>query len=195
MSAIRKNLNKACTVFLTSSLFPFILRTGYTPFIHDLNYLFQDHIPLLPAMLYLDTALSITAFPMLVRILYEIDIARTKLGTLTITSGAEIDAITWCLLAVIMAIVRNNDQIVIIAIIPIIGAIIYVIFMISIGKILLSKLVCLIEQEKDLTISILAIVLSIVMLSSWLQIILKYMLFFENLSLDPLFLVENFLIR
>ncbi len=67
--------------------------------------------------------------------------------------------------------------------------------MISIGKRLLSKLVCPIEQEKDLTISILAIVLSIVMLSSWLQIILKYMLFFENLSLDPLSLVENFLIR
>lgn len=124
-------------------------------------------------MLYLGTALSITAFPMLAGILYESGIARTKLGTLTITSGEEIDAITWCLLAVIMAIVRNNDKIVIIAIIPIIGAIIYVIFMISIGKRLLSKLVCPIEQEKDLTISILAIVLSIVMLSSWLQIILN----------------------
>ncbi|MBT8506455.1 hypothetical protein B1F79_02245 [Coxiella-like endosymbiont of Rhipicephalus sanguineus] len=147
-----------------SSLFPLILRTGYTPFIHDLNYLFQDRILLLPAMLYLGTAFSITAFPMLARILYESGIAQTKLGTLTITSGAEIDAITWCLLTVILSIVRNNDQIVIIAIIPIIGAIIYVIFMISIGKRLLSKLVRPIEQEKDFTISILAIVLSIVML-------------------------------
>ncbi len=46
---------------------------------------------------------------MLARILYKINIAQTKLGTLTITSGSEIDAIALCLFVVTLAIVRNND--------------------------------------------------------------------------------------
>ena len=41
--------------------------------------------------------MSITAFPVLARIIHEKGIARTRLGTLTLAAGASDDALAWCL--------------------------------------------------------------------------------------------------
>jgi len=55
--------------------------------------------------LLLATALSITAIPVLGRVLVEFNIHRTEIGTLTITAAAIDDAIGWILLAVVSAII------------------------------------------------------------------------------------------
>jgi len=56
--------------------------------------------------LFLATALSITAIPILGRIMIEFNIQRTKLGALTICAAAVDDATGWVLLALVTAIVR-----------------------------------------------------------------------------------------
>jgi Kef-type K+ transport system membrane component KefB len=53
--------------------------------------------------LFLGAAISITAFPMLARILYERGIAKTSMGTLALTAGSTNDAAAWALLAVVLA--------------------------------------------------------------------------------------------
>ena len=53
--------------------------------------------------LFVATALSITAMPVLGRILIEFNIAKTKLGALAITAAAANDAVGWLLLATISA--------------------------------------------------------------------------------------------
>lgn len=50
--------------------------------------------------LLMGTALSLTAFPVLARILAERNLHRTRVGTLAITCAAASDATAWCLLAV-----------------------------------------------------------------------------------------------
>src|SRR5437879_8661425 len=55
--------------------------------------------------LFLATALSITAIPVLGRVMVEFNIQRTELGVLTITAAAIDDALGWILLAVVSAIV------------------------------------------------------------------------------------------
>src|SRR2546423_3098963 len=55
--------------------------------------------------LFVAMALSFTAMPVLGRILIEFNIARTKLGALTITAAAMNDAVGWLLLALISAMV------------------------------------------------------------------------------------------
>lgn len=55
--------------------------------------------------LLLATALSITAIPVLGRVMVEFNIQRTEIGTLTITAAAIDDALGWILLAVVAAIV------------------------------------------------------------------------------------------
>ena len=56
--------------------------------------------------LFVSTALSITALPVLGRMLIEFNIGRTRLGFLTITAAAVDDAAGWITLALVSAIVR-----------------------------------------------------------------------------------------
>jgi Kef-type K+ transport system membrane component KefB len=60
---------------------------------------------LLGYSLFLATALSITAVPILGRIMLEYDLTQTRIGVIAITSAAINDAIGWTILAVISAIV------------------------------------------------------------------------------------------
>jgi Kef-type K+ transport system membrane component KefB len=64
-----------------------------------------DHPPLGFA-LFLATAMSITAIPMLGRIMMELNITRTRLGAVTIAAAAVDDAAGWILLAAVAAIVQ-----------------------------------------------------------------------------------------
>lgn len=65
-----------------------------------------DNIPALGFALFLGTALSITAVPVLGRMMMELNITRTRLGTITMAAAAVDDAVGWVLLATVAAIVR-----------------------------------------------------------------------------------------
>src|SRR5262249_24510469 len=56
--------------------------------------------------LFLGTALSITAIPILGRMMMELNITRTRLGAITISAAAVDDATGWILLAAVAAVVR-----------------------------------------------------------------------------------------
>ena len=58
--------------------------------------------------LFMATAMSITAIPVLGRIMIELNITRTRIGALTIAAAAINDAIGWTILALITAIVRST---------------------------------------------------------------------------------------
>src|SRR5580658_1671323 len=58
--------------------------------------------------LFMATAMSITAIPVLGRIMIELNITRTRLGSLTIAAAAMNDAIGWTILALITAVVRST---------------------------------------------------------------------------------------
>lgn len=61
-----------------------------------------------PFALFIATALSITAMPVLGRILIEFNMTRTRLGTITITAAAIDDAVGWLLLALVSAIAGSQ---------------------------------------------------------------------------------------
>ena len=61
-----------------------------------------------PFALFLGASMSITAFPVLARILTERRLSRTQLGTVTLTCAAVDDVTAWCLLAVVVAIARAH---------------------------------------------------------------------------------------
>ena len=58
----------------------------------------------LPFALFIGIAMSITAFPVLARIIQEKGMTHSPLGVLTIASAANDDVTAWCLLAVVIAI-------------------------------------------------------------------------------------------
>ena len=57
-------------------------------------------------MLLVGTAMAITAFPVLARLLAEKNMLGTKVGTLALTCAAIGDALAWCLLALVIAIIH-----------------------------------------------------------------------------------------
>lgn len=61
-------------------------------------------------LLFMAVALSITAIPILGRIMIEFQLTRTRLGALTITAAAVDDATGWILLAAISAVVQGNFE-------------------------------------------------------------------------------------
>ena len=60
----------------------------------------------LPFALFIGISMSITAFPVLARIIQERNMTKTSLGTLAIASAANDDVTAWCLLAVVIAIAK-----------------------------------------------------------------------------------------
>jgi Kef-type K+ transport system membrane component KefB len=89
---------------LGSALVPFAAGVALAP------VLFASHPPPagvgeLPFALFFGVALSITAFPVLARILIDRGLDRTPLGSLTMGAAAFNDLLGWCLLAVVLAVV------------------------------------------------------------------------------------------
>lgn len=80
---------------------------------------------------FLGLSLSITAFPVLARILQEQRAAHTLLGTLAIGAAALDDAIAWCLLAVLLSI---DTGVAGIALLTLAGTTLYVLAMMTVGR-------------------------------------------------------------
>lgn len=67
------------------------------------------HVGFLPFGLFMGIAMSITAFPVLARIVQERKLTGTALGSLAITCAAADDITAWCLLAVVVAIAKAGS--------------------------------------------------------------------------------------
>jgi Kef-type K+ transport system membrane component KefB/nucleotide-binding universal stress UspA family protein len=88
--------------------------------------------------LFLGAAMSITAFPVLARIITENNLQGTKLGTLALTCAAVDDVTAWCLLALAIAVTRTNS---ITGAFPtIIEALLFIAFMATVVRWFLKKL-------------------------------------------------------
>lgn len=88
--------------------------------------------------LFLGAAMSITAFPVLARIITENNLQGTKLGTLALTCAAVDDVTAWCILALAIAVARTGT---ITGAFPtIILAILYIAFMVTLGRKFLQRL-------------------------------------------------------
>ena len=107
---LRKCGPAAVAISLTGSLFPFVLGVGLGFLIFGRMEPHPDRGPIneLGFALFLGVAFSITAIPVLGRIMMELNIQRTRIGTLTLTAAAVDDAIGWILLAGVAGVVRSS---------------------------------------------------------------------------------------
>lgn len=103
---IRRQVHGAVVVSHISILVPFLLGVLLAV------PLFSAHRPqgvdFIPFALFVGVALSITAFPVLARILGERGMSATPLGSLALTCAAVDDVTAWSLLAVVVAIVSGD---------------------------------------------------------------------------------------
>ena len=101
-----KTLGRAASsVALSGMIVPFLLGGLMAWSIHSSV---APHISRPGFILFMATAMSITAIPILGRIMMELRITRTEIGVLTISAAAVDDALGWMLLAAVSAAVHES---------------------------------------------------------------------------------------
>ena len=96
----------AATVSHVSIVVPFLL--GAAAALVIFPTLGSESGRFVPFALFLGASMSITAFPVLARILTERNIYKSPLGAMTLTCAAVDDVTAWCMLAVVVAIARAH---------------------------------------------------------------------------------------
>lgn len=161
----RKKIKSAATVSIAGMVVPFVLGTGLAIGLIQVPDLFSEKATFFEAILFLGAAMSITAFPMLARIIYERGLSGTALGTLALAAGAIDDAAAWCVLAIVLASFGSGPTV---AVMAIAGGLGYAVFMIVFGRKLLTPLGKRVEEEGRLNTGVLAIVLMLFMIVAWI---------------------------
>lgn len=108
ITEVRQKLKETILISHTSTIFPFFLGMVTAYFLYN-KYAYES-TPFLSFALFVSIALSITAFPVLARIIQEKGLTKTRLGTISLASAANGDITAWCLLAVVVAIAQAGSM-------------------------------------------------------------------------------------
>src|SRR4029450_6082023 len=104
---LKHKAHTAVVVSHASIIIPFAMGVSLAYFIYE-RYA-PPHISFLAFGLFMGIAMSITAFPVLARILPGRGVTKTALGSLAITCAAADDVTAWCILAAVIAIVQAGS--------------------------------------------------------------------------------------
>ncbi len=164
LKVLKNRANEAVVISHASIVFPFSLGIGLSYFVY---YRFApEGIAFLSFALFMGIAMSITAFPVLARIVQERGIHKTKLGAIVITCAAADDITAWCILAAVIAIVKAGSFVSALYVIGL--AALYVIAMLIMVKPFLKKIGELYGSKEKLTKPVVAIFFLTLIISSYL---------------------------
>ena len=103
---LREKGSAAVMISHASIVVPFLLGSGLSLF------LYRDLAPAGTSFnafaLFIGVAMSITAFPVLARILEDRNMTHTTLGSIALTCAAVDDVTAWCILALVVALVKST---------------------------------------------------------------------------------------
>ncbi|HKO77203.1 MAG TPA: cation:proton antiporter, partial [Flavobacterium sp.] len=163
LKVLQNRAKDAIVISHASIVIPFALGIGLAYFVY---FRFApEGIAFLPFALFMGIAMSITAFPVLARIVQERGMHKTKLGAIAITCAAADDITAWCLLAVVIAIVKagtfESSMYIILL------AALYVIIMIYLVKPFLKRIGDLYGSKDSLSKPVVAIFFLLLIISSY----------------------------
>ncbi len=101
---VSKNGHATLVMSHASILVPFVLGSALALEIYPL--LSPGDVPFTVFALFLGVSMSVTAFPVLARILTDLGLCRTRMGALSLTCAAIGDATAWCLLAFVVSVAQ-----------------------------------------------------------------------------------------
>lgn len=160
----RSNVKSASAVSFAGMAAPFLLAILLTPWLMGFPGLFEPKLSTFQATLFLGACISITAFPMLARIIHERGLSKSALGSLALSAGAIDDAGAWTVLAIVLATFGDGSSV---AIKTIVGAIAFAALVIGLGPRLLQPLARSVERAGTVSQSHLSIVLMLFLLAAF----------------------------
>ena len=163
LKILKNRANDAVVISHVSIVFPFTLGIGLAYFVYD--QFAPKGINFLGFALFMGIAMSITAFPVLARIVQERGIHKTRLGAIVITCAAADDITAWCILAAVIAIVKAGSFVS--AIYIILMAFAYVVAMLLMVKPFLKHIGNLYGTKDNLSKPVVAIFFLTLIISSY----------------------------
>jgi Kef-type K+ transport system membrane component KefB len=145
---------------------PFFIAFLITPLLLTVPGLFAAGISTANATLFMGACIALTAFPMLARIINERGLAHTSLGTLSLTAGAFDDAVSWCVLALVLAAFGAGPGV---AVLAIGGGVLYAAFIMLFGRRLLAPLGRMVEREGHMSTTVLGLTMALFCLSAFIM--------------------------
>lgn len=163
LKVLRNRAKEAVVISHASIVIPFALGIGLAYFVY---FKFAPvGVAFLPFALFMGISMSITAFPVLARIVQERGIHKTKLGAIVITCAAADDITAWCILAAVIAIVKAGTFVSSLYVIGL--AFSYVIVMLFVVKPFLKKIGELYGTKDNLNKPVVAIFFLTLIISSY----------------------------
>ncbi|WP_420130140.1 cation:proton antiporter [Longimicrobium sp.] len=164
LGTLRGRAPAAMLISLASMVVPFGLGVLLGMYLHaDLA---PPGIPLTGFALFMGAAMSVTAFPVLARMVAERGLLHTRLGTIALACAALDDVIAWCILAAVVALVRAGAG-------PLppwamlAGAIVFVAAMVLVVRPLLARLAVRFSESANRQRDALGMVLLVVLAAAW----------------------------
>ena len=161
---IRKRLRSAASISAAGIIAPFLLGGTLAYFIAEDPQLFAEKTSSVEAILFMGAAMSITAFPMLARIIFEQGLSKTSIGTLALAAGSMDDVAAWCVLAVVLASFQSDWSI---ALIAIGGGVLFALVTLTLVKKFLQPVGEKVRVAGVMNPDILVFILMLVMLGAW----------------------------
>lgn len=164
LNVLKKATHNAVVVSHASIIIPFAMGMGLAYYIY--GTFAPDGVQFISFGLFMGIAMSITAFPVLARIVQERGITKTKLGTLVIACAAADDITAWCILAAVIAVVKAGS--VVSSFYTILMAVAYVILMLKLVRPFLARIGNIYTSKQTLTKPIVAIFFLTLIISAYL---------------------------
>ncbi len=163
LKTVKNKANDAVVISHASIIFPFTLGVGLAWFIYP--EFGPQNIPFIAFALFCGIAMSITAFPVLARIVQERGLSKTKLGNIVITCAAADDITAWCILAAVIAIVKAGS--VLSSLYIIIMAVAYVLVMLKLVRPFLARFGDKYSNKESMSKPVVAIFFITLLVSSY----------------------------
>jgi Kef-type K+ transport system membrane component KefB len=163
LKQIRSQGKQAASISFMGIAFPFALGFLCIFFFHDYIFNVPSTERLIPA-LFFGTALSITALSVIVKILLDLDIIRTKVGGLVITAAMIDDFLGWILFSITIQLMNSKGETASYYSIGMVLA--FVGFMLTIGKWLVNKILAFVDKNLGGPASILTVAMCLCMLGA-----------------------------
>lgn len=165
LALIRGRGRRAGVISVSSIILPFALGAAATLVLHPLHDVVDGKpVSLLALVLFMGVAMSITAFPVLARILNDRGMHRTAVGVIALSAAAIDDIVAWTLLAFVYAVASGNSPLAVLRIVALTAVFAAVMFLIV--KPLLARMPNWYKNSGRITPDIFAVVLVGILLSA-----------------------------
>ena len=144
LKQIRANGKQALSISLMGILFPFAIGFAAVWLFYDRIFTAEANNQLVTA-LFFGTALSITALSVITKILIDLDLLKTKVGNLVVTSAMIDDFLGWILFSFIIRMMNTGKEEG--SFNSVIMVLIYVVFMLTAGRWLVNKMLSVAQKH------------------------------------------------